>query len=63
MARVLKHAGCPADLVGEPQRIGGVMIYAGLFNTDEEMLARIRAAAGLEGSVLEPQAMELAFAA
>lgn len=63
MARVLKHAGCPADLVGEPQRIGGVMTYAGLFATDEEMLARIRAAAGLEGSVLEPQMKELAFAA
>jgi hypothetical protein len=39
------------------------MTYAGLFATDEEMLARIRAAAGLEGSVLEPQMMELAFAA
>ena len=63
MARVLKQAGCPADLVGEPRRIGEVMTYAGLFDTDEAMLGRIRAAAGLEGSVLEPETRELAFAA
>jgi acyl homoserine lactone synthase len=53
MARILKSAGCPAELVGEPKRIGDVMTYAGLFDISESALANIRAASGIETSVLQ----------
>ena len=60
--RVLRGAGCDPQIIGTPQRIGGEMSYAGLFDTGEEPLAAFRAAAGIEGSVLAPGARELAFA-
>jgi acyl homoserine lactone synthase len=60
--RVLKAAGCNPQIVGSPQRIGGVMSYAGLFDTGEGPLKAFRAAAGIETSVLAPGAKELAFA-
>jgi acyl homoserine lactone synthase len=31
--RVLRAAGCKPQVIGTPQRIGGVMCYAGLFDT------------------------------
>ncbi|HTZ68977.1 MAG TPA: acyl-homoserine-lactone synthase, partial [Roseiarcus sp.] len=31
--RVLRNAGLKIDIIGTPQRIGGVMSYAGLFDT------------------------------
>lgn len=60
--RVLKAAGCNPQIVGTPQRIGGVMSYAGLFDTGEGPLRAFRAASGIERSVLAPGAKEMAFA-
>jgi len=53
MARNLKSAGCPAELVGEPKRIGNVTTYAVLFDISESALANIRAASGIETSVFQ----------
>jgi N-acyl-L-homoserine lactone synthetase len=61
--RILKAAGCDPQIIGAPRRIGGTMSYAGLFDTGEGPLQAIRDALGLEGSVLTPQANELAAAA
>ena len=44
--RVLRAAGCNPQIIGKPQRIGGVMSYAGLFETGEGPLSAFRAAAG-----------------
>jgi N-acyl-L-homoserine lactone synthetase len=60
--RVLRAAGCNPEIIGRPQRIGGAMSYAGLFETGEGPLKAFRAAAGIESSVLAPGAKELAFA-
>jgi acyl homoserine lactone synthase len=60
--RVLKAAGCNLQVIGTPQRIGGVMCYAGLFDTGEEPLRAFRAVAGIEHTVLAPGAKEIAFA-
>ena len=60
--RVLKAAGCNPQIIGTPQRIGGVMSYAGLFDTGEGPLRAFRAATGIEHSVLAPDAKEIAFA-
>jgi N-acyl-L-homoserine lactone synthetase len=60
--RVLKAAGCNPQIIGTPQRIGGVMSYAGLFDTGERPLEAFRAATGIDHSVLAPGATEIAFA-
>ena len=60
--RVLRNAGLKIDIIGTPQRIGGVMGYAGLFDTGEGPLKAFRAAAGIDRSVLAPGAKEVAFA-
>jgi N-acyl-L-homoserine lactone synthetase len=60
--RVLRAAGCNPQIIGRPQRIGDTMSYAGLFDTGEGPLEAIRDALGIEGSVLAPEAKELAFA-
>ncbi len=60
--RVLRAAGCNPQIVGTPQRIGGAMSYAGLFDTGAGPLKAFRAAAGIENSVLAPCAREFAFA-
>ena len=62
MFRVLKAAGCNLEIIGTPQRIGGVMCYAGLFDTGEGPLQAFRALAGIHHSVLAPGAKEIAFA-
>jgi N-acyl-L-homoserine lactone synthetase len=62
MFRVLKAAGCNLEIIGTPQRIGGVMCYAGLFDTGEGPLQAFRALAGIQHSVLAPGAKEIAFA-
>jgi N-acyl-L-homoserine lactone synthetase len=62
MLRVLKAAGCNPQVIGKPQRIGGTMSYAGLFDTGEGPLKAFRAALGVERSVLAPGAKELVFA-
>jgi len=60
--RVLKAAGCNPEIVGRPQRIGGIMCYAGMFDISEKLLIALREFLGIEGSVLAPGARELAFA-
>ena len=60
--RVLRNAGLKIDIIGTPQRIGGVMSYAGLFDTGEGPLRAFRATTGIEHSVLAPGAKEIAFA-
>jgi N-acyl-L-homoserine lactone synthetase len=60
--RVLRAAGCDPQIIGRPRRIGGTMSYAGLFDTGEGPLQAIRDALGIEGSVLTPEAIELAAA-
>jgi N-acyl-L-homoserine lactone synthetase len=60
--RVLKAAGCNPEIIGTPRRIGGVMSYAGLFDTGEGPLKAFRAATGIDHSVLAPGAKEIAFA-
>jgi acyl homoserine lactone synthase len=55
MARIFKLADCPADIIGVPTRIGRVMTYAGLFEINEEMRARIARAGQIPGSVLLPE--------
>ncbi len=60
--RVLKAAGCNPQLIGRPQRIGGTMCYAGLFDVGEGPLQAFRQALDIHDSVLAPDAKELAFA-
>ena len=60
--RVLKAAGCEPRIIGRPQRIGDVMAYAALFEAGPKTLEALRAALGIEGSVLAPGARDLAFA-
>jgi acyl homoserine lactone synthase len=57
MVRVLRMAGYPAELIGEPRRIGVCMTYAGLFEVSEAALERIRSACGITGSVLQPHSI------
>lgn len=63
MKRVLATAGCPAEIIGTPKRMGKVTAYAGLFAIDDAMLERIRAASGITGSVLDPGSADAALAA
>lgn len=58
--RILRAAGCRPEIIGRPQRIGDTMSYAGLFG--EGQLKAFRKALGTGGSVLAPDARELAFA-
>ncbi len=60
--RVLKAAGCDPQIIGRPQRIGGTMSYAGLFEVGEGRLEAFRESLGIRDSVLAPDAKELAFA-
>jgi acyl homoserine lactone synthase len=60
--RVLKAAGCEPEIIGRPQRIGAVMAFAGLFRTGPDCLEAYRDALGIQGTVLAPDARELAFA-
>jgi N-acyl-L-homoserine lactone synthetase len=59
--RILRTAGCDPQIIGTPRRIDGTMSYAGLFDTGEGPLQAFRAALGIKGSVLAPDAQELAF--
>jgi N-acyl-L-homoserine lactone synthetase len=59
MLRVLKAAGCNPKIIGRPQRIGNTMSYAGLFDAGEGPLKALRAASGIENSVLAPGAWNL----
>ena len=61
MYRILKAAGCAPQILGTPRRIGNTMSFAGLFDTGEGPLEAFRKPLGIEGSVLAPDARELAF--
>lgn len=63
MVRIFRSAGCPALIIGKPQRIGDCMTYAGLFEISEAARDKIRTACGITGSVLEPQSSRRLFAA
>jgi acyl homoserine lactone synthase len=60
--RVLKAAGCNPEIVGMPQRIGGIMCYAGMFDISEDLLGRSPRIPRHRGLVLAPGARDLAFA-
>jgi acyl homoserine lactone synthase len=59
--RVLKSIGCEPEIIGRPQRIGGAMAYAALFEPNPDRLEAFRAELGMGESVLAPGAKELAF--
>jgi acyl homoserine lactone synthase len=61
MRRILNRVGYPAEIIGAPQRIGSVLAYAGLGEVSEAALEKIQAAAGIVGSVLEPESTSLVF--
>jgi len=61
LMRILKAVGCPPQIIGKPQLIGGTMSYAALFDTSEDILAAFCASLGIDGRVLAPEARELAF--
>ncbi|MCA3078753.1 MAG: GNAT family N-acetyltransferase [Rhodocyclaceae bacterium] len=51
MRRVLDQAGCHAEIIGEPKRIGRVLTYAGLFEVNDKMIARLRVESGIDASI------------
>jgi acyl homoserine lactone synthase len=53
MERILRRMNCFGDRIGTPKRYGAVMALAGLWDTSEEMLSRLRATSGITQSVLE----------
>ena len=61
MLRVLRSVGCPFEIIGRPQRIGGVMSYAALFDPDQDWVEGFRAELRMGDSVVEPRSKELAF--
>jgi acyl homoserine lactone synthase len=60
--RVLKAVGCEPEIIGRPQRIGGVMAYAALFEPNPDRLEAFRAEMRMGRSVLADGAKELVFA-
>jgi len=62
-ARILKRAGCAAELIGRPARIGDIMGYAALFEISDRMLQNLRRAAGITNSVLEEKSATRSVAA
>ena len=63
MIRILRSGGTPPTIIGKPMKIGVCMTYAGLFDISKEILANIRKASGIEGSVLEPRSARRLFVA
>lgn len=62
-ARILKRAGCAAELIGRPARIDDIMGYAALFEISDRMLQNLRRAAGITSSVLEEKSVTRLVAA
>jgi len=54
MIRIFRAAGYPPMIIGQPQRIGAFMTYAGLFDVSDGALVNIRETMGITKSVLEP---------
>jgi N-acyl-L-homoserine lactone synthetase len=63
MHRILKRAGCAGEPIGPSRRIGEVMTYAVFFEIGAGTEQPLRAASGIEGSVLEEDTLRLALAA
>ncbi len=60
--RVLKSIGCEPEIIGRPQRIGGAMAYAALFEPNPARLEAFRAELGMGIRRSAPGAKEFAFA-
>ena len=60
--RVLKAVGCAPEVIGRPQRIGGVMAYAALFEPDKARMEAFRAEMNMGASVLNEETKALVFA-
>jgi acyl homoserine lactone synthase len=60
--RVLKAVGCAPEVIGRPQRIGGVMAYAALFEPHPARMEAFRAEMGMGKSVLHEETRALVFA-
>lgn len=58
MARVLARAGCNAEPLGPPRRIGKVMAYAGFFDVGEVMMANLRDASGVTEDIIEHESAQ-----
>jgi acyl homoserine lactone synthase len=54
--RVLRNAGCRCERLGQPRRIGQTLAIAGMFPMTQELLNAVRAAGGINGSVIAPSA-------
>jgi acyl homoserine lactone synthase len=59
--RILKATGCNPQIIGQPRRIGDTISCAALIDTGERPLAAVRAAVGIQDSVLDRHNRELAF--
>ena len=55
--------GCAGDPIGEPLRIGKVLTYAVFVEVGEDIEKAVKAASGIEGSVLEQETAAYALAA
>ena len=56
--RIVEKLGARGEVLGTPKRFGKVTAYAGLYETNDEQLARLRERSGLASSVLERAAEE-----
>ncbi|HYA80980.1 MAG TPA: acyl-homoserine-lactone synthase [Methylocystis sp.] len=63
MHRMLSRIGCAGDPIGEPLRIGKVLTYAVFVEVGEDIEKAVKAASGIEGSVLEQETAAYALAA
>jgi N-acyl-L-homoserine lactone synthetase len=55
MERVLKRAGCEPIRLAEPQRVGGVLTIAGLFEVDQKFIDRLHRQSRLPAPSVMPQ--------
>ena len=63
MHRILQRAGCAGEPISPPQMVGRVMTYAVFFDVSMETETALRAASGIQGSVLEENAAKIDRAA
>lgn len=52
MERLLPRLGCPPQWQSQPCRIGSDLAFTGRFDMNHQTLARLRAAGGIQGSVI-----------
>lgn len=64
LERMFRRMGCPGERIGAPHRIGSVHAVAIAWDVDEELLATMKAVAGLDRRILpEETSLEAARAA